>query len=102
MPTRPTSGSVKVTHGTDSYDTFGAQPRCDRLARLGLLLRQQIAAPLHERDLRAEALKRLAELAADRPAADDREAVRPPAEVEDGLVGERMRGGEAVELRDHW
>ena len=59
----------------------------------------QDRAPLQDRHRRAEPAVRLGELAPDRPAADDDEVLGPFCEVEDRLVGEVRRLGEARHRR---
>ena len=70
-------------------------------ARLGLLPGEQLVEHLHDRHLAAEPPERLTELAADRPAADDRQPAWLFAQVPDGLVGQRTGVGETGDGRDH-
>jgi hypothetical protein len=62
--------------------------------RLGLILGDQPAGALHDRDFAPQTLKGLRQFAADRPAADDGHSPRQLGEREDSFIGEKARGSE--------
>jgi hypothetical protein len=78
-------------------DPIRAQPLGDKLARLRFLLGEHVTPPLDERDIAPKPAEGLAELAADRPAAENDEPARLLGEVPDRLARQRIGLAEALD-----
>ena len=85
-------------------DGPGVQPHLDAIAResirqdlrgVAFFLGQEHRPGLRDDGLRAEAAERLRQFATERAAADDQQTARQLGQVEDVLVGQKARLGEA-------
>src|SRR5262249_52241601 len=83
----------------DEMDPLGEETSLEDLRRVGVLPIQDVAARVEDRYLRAETTESLSELASDGAGTDDRETPRALRQLEDVLVGEKARLGEAGDGR---
>ena len=87
-PSRPRDRTSTSLTPSSSWTPSRSSASCTIVGGVGVLAGEELGPDVEDGDVGAEAREGLGQLAADRAAADDRQAAGQLGQVEDGLVGE--------------